>query len=653
MKPRKNFSFSRAGLVILSLGLILLVSFAPPGSAATSAFQFTTLQPGGFRNIEQNLPINIVFVGYEPGAGAQQINEVSIHTELSNTYRALNRFPAFYGIRNFVGVTFNYDYNLVYADTTFENAFFGYLSSIAQARPRTFYQNLYNAQNANALDVGQNHWIDAPSVEKWLANNAGAMLDINPAQYTIFFINWYGRTDFKFHVYTKTDEPDTDTGFNHGLIRASRKMIAWGGTTPDDEESGLGSLRRIWFYDLSAGPEAWTNNWNVDNADLDGDGVLDYRMPPVWEYGNLSGYRPFNNLSGDLGKITRYVALDLLFTSSPLYKPAISPPKLPTDLQLDVNLYQADLAANARDFLNPTLLRQEVNELQPLNSISTEVNDLSFSGRAADIYNCFRSAALPPFVGESCYGNRLFGIAFADLFLYHQDHLLQFLEGNGDYKVPIFVYNTTAEQSPGGLLGFADDNWTDGTQSFVFVFDDPSSRSLGFGITDTTIHEVGHHLGMSHPHDGYDFEANVDFFQSGAFYYAWSGDESNTVMNYLAINSDFSQFDRDNMNRFLTATYINQTNSILPQILSSPRAGAVSNLLAAADGQATSALSAYANMNYANAAALSKAVYQSVLNAAAQINIVIEPQAWQADYRAKGRSSKFIDNVQDYRLDVP
>lgn len=76
-------------------------------------------------------------------------------------------------------------------------------------------------------------------------------------------------------MYTKTDSPDPDTGYNFGIERASRKMIAWGG-----------SHGRTWFYDLSAGPEAWSGNWNVDDADLTSDGVMDYRMPPVWEYGN-------------------------------------------------------------------------------------------------------------------------------------------------------------------------------------------------------------------------------------------------------------------------------------------------------------------------------------------------------------------------------
>jgi len=54
------------------------------------------------------------------------------------------------------------------------------------------------------------------------------------------------------------------------------------------------------------------------------------------------------------------------------------------------------------------------------------------------------------------------------------------------------------------LLGFADDNWVDGTQTHVFMFDTPEDRALGYGFTTTAIHEFGHHIGMSHPHDGYD-----------------------------------------------------------------------------------------------------------------------------------------------------
>ncbi|MCK4899135.1 MAG: hypothetical protein KAS38_10175, partial [Anaerolineales bacterium] len=403
-----------------------------------------TLEPGGFRDIEQDLTINVVFVGYEPGAGYQDIDQGAFVAELPGTYRPINRFPSDYKGNEFLGLTFNYDYNLVYADDEFENAFFGYLGSIAVPQPLTIYQDAYNFQAAATGSVTDNHWIEAPSVEQWLADNAGM---VDTTDYTIFFVNWYGRDDFKYHVYTKIGEPDPDTGYDFGLERESRKLIAWGGTTPDDEETGLGSLHRIWFYDLSAGPEAWTDNWNVDDD-------WGYRMPPVWEYGNMTGYRPFDNLSGDLGKVTRYVGIDLLFTTSPLYKPAISPPKIPEDVQLDINVYQMDPDDDGTAWFDLPLINQELGELQPLNNFSSELNSVKFKSRFEKVYGCF-------YWDISCFGNRLFGIAFGDLFLYFQDQLVRFLEGDGDYEVPIFAFNATDELFT-CCLGFADDNWSDG-----------------------------------------------------------------------------------------------------------------------------------------------------------------------------------------------
>ncbi len=643
-----NWNFTKVLPGILVCLAILSFAETPFASAPPPPPSFTTLQPGGFRDIAQNLQINIVLVGYEQGAGPQQINQATLQSWLPATYRSVNRLELLYGNTNFVGTSFNYSYNFVYTNAAFENAFFGYLGSIAQPQPRTVYQDAYNVQASRTANVGQNHAIEAPAVEQWLANNAGPMLGVNTAQYTVFLVNWYGRPDFKFHTYVKTDEPATDTSFNHGL-RQSRRIIAWGGTTSDDNESGLGSLHRIWFYDLSAGPESATNNWNLDNADLLGDGVLDYRMPPVWEYGNLAAYRPFNDLSGDLGKIVRYVAINTLFTTSPLYRPGISAPKLPSEIQLDINMYQADPSVDGKNFLTPSVLAQEVGKLQPLNTFSTEVTDQRFAARAAQIYGCWTTATAPPFLNQSCYGNTE---AINDLVLFHGDQAFRSLEGDEDYEVPVYIYNTTPELFNQAYLGIAFDNFN-GIQSQVYVFSDPLWRNLGgLGMTDLAIHEVGHHLGMSHPHDGYDYETNTEYNPNvGPFYFTWTGTESNTVMSYLDLNNDFSQFDRDNMNRYLTATYINQANAILPRILAKPQAGQVAGLLSAADAQAASALTAYASMNYLTASAFAKSAYQKVLTAAAQINVHIEPQAPQADRRARGRSSIFMDSVYDRRLE--
>jgi hypothetical protein len=650
MKLKKlSYSF---GLRIFTILILLGTPAAFAGKVLASEPALATLEPGGLRNIEHNLPVNIVFIGYEPGGGAQPVNEAAFRAGLPNIYRAINRIPSLYGERQFTGLTYNYEYNIVFADTAYEDAFFQYLSGIAQPQPRTIYQNIYNAQNTNVLNVGQNHWIDAPSVEKWLAANTQPLLGVDTAQYTLFLINWYGRADFKFHIYSKIDEPDPDTGYNVGLVEDAYKTMAWGGTTPDDEESGLGSLHRIWFYDLSAGPDHWAGNYLQDLPDITGDNRLDYRMPPIWEYGNLTAYRPFNDLSGDLSKVTRYIAIDSIFTPSPIYNPALSAPKLPTNIQLDVNFYQGDAAVDARTLLSPAVLNDEVSELQPDNSFTTEIGDHPLTNRAAAAYDCWLAGFTPPYNGDTtCYGNRLPPSPWANLYLYNRDHLFQFIEGDPDYEIPIFIYNTDATEfrSP-FYLGLADDNWKDGTQSYIFAFTDRAIRSVGYGMSYVTIHEVGHHLGLSHPRDGYDYETNQFFSQNrGQFFFVGSGDQVNSIMGQTALNFDFSQFDRDNMDRYLTVTYINQTNAVLPRILASPRAAEISNQLSAADLQAGNALAFYDSMNYRQAAFEAKAAYQKVMAAAAQINVQIEPQGAPADYRGLERDTG-LDDRYDFRI---
>ncbi len=632
---------------VLSLVAGSVAMAAPPPT-------LTNLDPGGTITLHQSLPVNVVLVGYEqegadPDASDTDVNAGDFTDGLASTYQTINRFPAFYGLPADAHVDFTYDYNLVWADAAFEDAFFGALAGMAEPADLTLFQSDYNDQDNNVLDVSDNHFIDAPSVEQWLADNATTMLGsegVDTSEYTVFLVNWWGRDDFIHHVYTKTDEADPDTGYNFGELRETRKIIAWGGTTADDEESGLGSTHRIWFYDLSAGPEAWTDNWNVDDPDpLDpgnADAEVQYRMPPVWEYGNASGYRPFDDLTGDLAKVTRYVALDLLFTTSPLYKPALSAPALPNDIQLDINAFDnagVDVAA----LFDLPLIDAELAELKPDVAISSELSVRDLAGRLERVYQCFAADE------NSCFGSRLFNIAFGDLFLYFTDHLLRFLDGDSDYELPLFAFYGAEDLEAGGLLGFADDDWRSGTQSYVFAFDDPFLESIGYGFSTTTIHEVGHHVGMSHPHDGYDSEDDLDFGPGGDFYFAWSGDESNTIMSYVDLNWDFSQFDRDNMNRYMTATYLNTANAVLKKIYRSPRAGRVSSLLLAADARAGEALAAYDAYDWETAMLKAEKSYRKVIAAAAQIGIPIEPQNYTADYKARGQAYAFVDPVNHHR----
>jgi len=619
----------KARIWISKLFALALLATGLPLAAQAAGPALSTLEPGAFREIPQALTVNVVFVGFD---GPAAVDPAAFQAALPATYRSIHRYPNFYGQRQSTGNKFNFTYKVVNANAAYADALFGYLSSVATPQPRTLFQDAYNGQPGKAVVVGQNHWIDAPSVEAWLAQNPPTGVDTT--QYTVYFINWYGRSDFKFHVYAKTDAPDPDTGYNFGLLRSSRKIVAWGGTPV-----AAGPARRVWFYDFSAGPENNSGNYDITNADIDGDKVPDYRIPPIWDYGNPKGYRPFNDLTGDAARLARFVAINLLFTTSPLYKPAISAPKLPGNVNIDLNFFQGDATSDALNFIKPAAVVSELGKLQRHNTFTADTRAYAFDGRIQKVFNCFT-------FGPSCFGNKLGGTSFGDLFLYSNAHLLQYLDGEKDYEVPVFHYNVPSELS-GGLLGFADDNWADGTQSYVFGFLSPALRSAGYGFTTTTTHEVGHHLGMSHPHDGYDSELDLDYGPGGSTYFAWAGDESNTIMHYLDLATGFSQFDRDNMDRWMTAAYINQSNVVLASIVKSPRAGAAATALVSADADAAQALASYGAMDYAGAVARAKRAYAKVLQAAAAIGVQVEPQAWPADYKAKGVSPKFVDRV-DY-----
>ena len=582
----------------------MLVAGTAPASGAEPQFQH--LQPGGQPQLEEKLPVNVVLLGYE----APQVDAGALRDALPATSEPIVRSRSWYGVREEVGITYRYDYHVQSTGKSYEDRFFAELKELSTRAPLTAYQQLYNRQKANSVDVRGNHLIDAPTVEKWLADNPPEGIDTS--ENTVYLIDWEGRDDFEHHVYTKTGEPDPDTGFDFGANRESRKVIAWGGTTADDEETGLGSTKRVWFHDASAGPESWAGSWNVDDEDLDGDGEPDYRIPPVWEYGP-GRYRPTSALTGDLAKLVRFVAVDLLFTPSPIY-----PVDLPTadgelaeSINLDSNTYEGNEDINAsRDLVTRPLVLDELRELLPEKQLSYDSQDLPFTGAARRCYLGFLD-------GTSCYP-KLGYPSYANLFLQNTFQLdrTQDDQGTVDYELPIFNYSLKGLDAP--FLGTADDDYQTGTQSYVFNLVSPEIVASGYGLSTTIIHEVGHHLGLSHPHDGYDSAGDVDLSPTGDYFFVWAGDEVNSMMSYIDLNWDFSQFDRDNMDRWQAAAEVEAANRLAEAALDGESPAKAYDALRRADrlvGQAEAALAAH---HYPAANTAAHAAYVAAQQAAQQ-----------------------------------
>ncbi|NKQ52858.1 hypothetical protein HFP15_08185 [Amycolatopsis sp. K13G38] len=633
---------------------ILFATAAVAAPAAHADPVLHTLQPGAVREFQQKLDINVVFVGFPAGSAAGQVDLTRFAGQLPSASRSVVRAAeANYGIVQPTHVDFTLAYHPVFAPQAFDDQLFAYLSSIAIAHPLTQYERQYNAQRSRSATITGNAWIDAASAERWLGDHAESMLGIDPSRDTVFLLDWYGRPDFRFHVYTDAAETDPDTGVDAGLLGDRFKLTGWGGTAATDPEEGTGAVRRIWFSDLSAGPENKTGSWNVDDADLNGDGVPDYRIPPVWEYGSTRGYRPFSSLTDDLAKLTRYVATDELFAASPLYDPALSPPALPSTIAVDVNTFRADPAPAPASLMRPDWVRDRLATLEPYNTMTIGTVPQPFSGPGGAAYQCFLSSVRDPSgAGQSCYGNRSpYGTAFEDLYFFYLDHTNQLLTGQPGYHLPVLFYDVPDSLAPvtpaGGILaGFADDDWRSGRQTYVFDANWPAVRDdpeRGVGASYGLEHETGHHLGLPHPHDGYDAQSGVDFSPTGPFYFAFAGDEVASPMSYLALDKDFGQFDHDTLDRTLTAAFVNEANAVLARIDAGPRASEVADLVTAADDTATAALEDYQAMNYGSSVSKANSAYRTVLEAAARAGVPVEPEAPRADQNARGRAFPFVD----------
>ncbi len=603
-RPRSQAFARRAAVCSLPVAL-LAVSNPTSAAQKPSPPAFQALQPGEFVTHALDVPVRIVLIGFEEGS----IDEAALSSLLPQAYKPVVRYPQVYGLSGRdLGLEYRFAYRVVRKGPRFEERFFAHLAAIGRTAQRTLYQTLYNAQAGKVAGVEVPEevlFIDAPSVERWLARNDAS----DDRAHTLYFVNWYGREGFRFHVYTREGDPDPDTGFAFAGL-ASRKVVSWGG--------GSG---RSWFYDFSAGPEFWGGSFNVDDADLDGDGEADYRIPVIWEYA-LGGYRAPALLSFDMGLVARFVAINLLFAPSPLYDPLVTAPGPLGRKIAHVTMLEddPDPAQKGAGFFDPELTRAKLQSFQPYYRWRVKL-------AALDPLDAGARKTLEIFtlndVQDDCWVE--IGTPIAQPFCYFSAHRDSYVPryARRDYVAPVFAFNTTDAGlgAQFGLLGFADDNWRDGTQSMVFTFGAPGYRALGYGFTSTTVHELGHHVGLSHPHDGYDPELGLDYGPSGFFYFAWLGDETDTVMHYFGLSNGFGANDRDNMRRWEAAGYLNRANVLAGDLLASPRPEKARAVLRAADAHAARARRALGRFDYLEAATDARWAYSLLADAARELGV--------------------------------
>ena len=192
-------------LAVLSVGAMvaaLAAGVAPASGASAAAPRYRNLDPGGPARLSEKVPVNLVFVGYEP----DQVSKRRFLAGLPSRYKPVVRSRLDYGVTERLGISYSYDYDVTYASSGYERKFFSTLSRLAEPAPLTEFQQAYNDQENNVLEVTGNHHIDAPAVERWLADHPPAGVDTR--QNTIFLSTGTGgRTSSS----TSTPRPTSPT----------------------------------------------------------------------------------------------------------------------------------------------------------------------------------------------------------------------------------------------------------------------------------------------------------------------------------------------------------------------------------------------------------------------------------------------------------
>lgn len=606
--------------------------FVPAQADAPVARGFAALRPGGLPRLHERVPVNVVLVGFP------DVSATALRGRLPKVSRPHERIPSFYGYEKPLGITYTYAYRFSRPSAAWQDALFRQLRRLGRPHARTAQQVAYDDEPARRTTVRDVLAIDAGATEKWLADHPPAGVDTR--QDTVFLLDWWGRRDFRFHYYRHANEPVSGTHWEAGA-QDVRALQAWGGSTKDDPESGLGSTRRVWFDDLSAGPDYWTGSFTLA-ADVDGDGLPDRHVVPSWEYGHAV---PRSRLTEDLAGVLRYVAVDTLFTASPLYGLRSQGDVLAGSVDIDMNVADLDPQDHRVSYLPGTVARAD-NGLSPLVRASSDLQVVTAGEQpeaAACLGHYLAISQAPVYAPQpSCEPQYAYS-GYNDLWLYGASHLGTYLDDarRVDREVPVFSYQV-ADQGA-SCFALADDDHATGTASLVYGTLPTTCRSY-VGNTDIFTHESGHELGMSHPHDGYDYEQDRDFGAYGDTYLAAVGDESSTVMSYLDVDNEYSQFDADNYARWTTAAHLAAVDDIAAQVLGRPAAQAA---LHDADELAVRAARLFTGHDYQGAAAAAREAWKAAVRGALRAGVVIRPS------RRATTPVSTVDDVPTGALGVP
>lgn len=473
------------------------------------------------------LSIRIVFIGFNQST----VNTTYMNWKENVPFKRVNQILS---EPRDAGVVFKLDYDFIFANSQFEKELVTYLKKIQVTR------NQLNPWFG--VSVG-NFFYDANKVEDWLFQNREMYGGLTPNGYTFLVANLTQLPSITYdqiarpwmknpptpHYYS-VQYQDLDLGYR---VRNRDFMTAWGGHY------------RFWFLDLSAGPSFNTPNDAPLQAVITSLGI---DLHTVYGIRWLTEY-----VSDYIWESVLNLAVPQ-FTYAPQYSERYQ--IVVTIVDNRTNEEKAQTPINKT--VKPDLIKRSYKDLVPYSDVEVTVKFKNCSDDPEllqEIRNSYKRSGDP----TQSY------VDLRPLYRFLQVRLNQYVanisQNEKVFTIPVFCFAfsqsylgytykwdvSSPSQADETFSGLAQEDMVLCALTQVNEFDrgdivDPPQPAKGMGFTQLIVHEVGHILGLMHPHQ----YGDVNDFVSSA-------------MSYFCYDYNFSQFDKDALRRMHTDQVAIQT----------------------------------------------------------------------------------------------